>query len=516
MKRRSLAVLGAAAVVAMATLVLGSGVAGASSRVLYVSTAGSNGGNSCQTKAQPCKTIDFALSVAPSGGTIKVEAGTYAEQVTITKPVTILGAGDAQTIIKPTTVPLSDTDTDTAQPQFYVVDVKNTSGVTIQGVGVDGSAATSYFDSDGYACGQDFVGIYFHDASGTVESTAVTGIELPPDLFGCQGGQGIYVASDSTSATPSHVTMTSVAVTKYDKNGITCDDPGTVCSITKSQVTGLGSTPLIAQNGIQIWASAATLSGNTVTGDTYDGPSYAASGILIGNPSTLSVTGNKVSSSDSGIYLIQDQSPAWVYCGNTGTSCTNPAAHGTTFTLSKNTVANGTNAYGNPIASGYGDGIDLDSVGTSSLVQSNTASSDPGSGISLYGTTGVTVSKNTLSAGDGNGIYVGSGTASSSAGANSVIGNKITNAQVDGILADTPSTGNEFQTNKISGSGTYDAQDNSSGSGAEGTADGWSNNTCTTSSPAGLCYTAPRRVVNHAEARTAAPALHVSLVRRSR
>jgi len=512
-----LAVFGASAamMMALAGVVLLPGVAGANPRVLYVGTAGTNGGNSCQNKTQPCRTISFALSVAPAGTTIKVEAGTYAEQVQITKPVTILGAGNSQTIIEPTTVPASDTDTDSGQPQFYVVDVKNTSGVSIQGVKVDGSAATASLGSDPYGCGQDYLGIYYHDASGTLKSVAVNGIELPTDLFGCQGGQGIYVATDSTSGTPSSVSMNSVAVSNYDKNGITCDDPRTVCSITNSQVTGIGSTPLIAQNGIQIWASAATLSGNTVIGNTYNGPDYAASGILIGNPYTLSVTNNKVSSNDSGIYLIQDQSPAWVYCGNTGSSCTNPAAPSTTFTVSKNTVSNGTNAYNNPIGSGYGDGIDLDSVGTSSVVGQNTASADPGSGISLYGTTGVTVSKNTLAT-DTNGIYLGSGTAASSVGPNSVIGNKITGSTENGILADTTATNNEFQSNKISGSGSFDAKDNSTGTGAQGTADGWTSNTCSTSAPAGLCYTSVHRAGNHGVTEAGAtPASHHGLVRRS-
>jgi parallel beta-helix repeat protein len=491
MKFKSLAAFGASAamVMALAGVVLLPGVAGANPNVLYVAAVGgSNGGNSCQSAAKPCATISFAVSVAAPGAKIKLQAGTYNEQVAITKPVTIIGAGATSSIIKPTAEPNYDSDTDSSQPQFYVVDVKDTTGVTLEDLGIDGTAATSSFGTDGDGCGQDPVGIYYHDASGKLTEVAVNGIEMPTDLFGCQGGQGVYVATDAGSATPSNVTMAFVLVTNYDKNGITCDDPGTYCNIAGSKTVGIGSTSLIAQNGIQIWAAGASLNADVVNGNTYDGPYYAASGVLIGNPSTLTVSKVQATSNDSNIYLLQDQQSGYLYCGNLTQSCTNPAASGTTFTLSKNTASNGTNTYGNPIASGYGDGIDVDSVTTPTSVSQNTASSDPGNGIALYGATGVSVVKNTLS-GDGNGLYLGSGTVGATALDSYLASNTVTSAAVNGILADTASSGNDFQKNSSTGSAAFDARDNSTGSGAQGTADGWVSNTCTTSSPAGLCQT---------------------------
>ncbi len=486
MKRKSVAMVAAAAAVVMGTMLVLPGVASASSKVLYVAPYGVNLGNSCQSSSHPCSTISFAVSVAVPGATIKLQAGTYNEQVAITKPVTISGAGDTSSIIKPSTVPLADTDTDGTQPQYYVVDVKNTSGVTLQNVGVSGSAATPSLEGGG--CGQDFVGVYYHDATGTLKGDAVTGIDLPTDLFACQGGLGVYVATDSTSSIKSNVTLTNDVVNTYDKNGVTCDDPGTACTITGSTISGIGNTPLIAQNGIQIWAAAATLTNNTVTGNTYDGPTYAASGILIGNPYTLAVSKNKVTSNDSDIYVIQDQDPAWVFCGNTSTTCTNPAASGTTFTFSKNTASSATNTDSNPVGSGFGDGLDLDSLTQSTTVTQNTVNGDPSNGISLYGTLGSILVKNTLS-GDGNGIYLGSGSASNFAAYNSLQTNTASGSSGDGIFADTSALGNLFQTNTAKTNTSFDVQDNSTGSGAQGTANDWTNNTCTTSSPAGLCLT---------------------------
>ncbi len=473
----------------MASLLLVPGVAGAKTTTLYVATTGVNAGNACQVRTSPCKTIGFAVGQAPSGATIKVAAGTYNEQVAITKPLTIDGAGATQTVIKPSTEPLADTDTDSTQPQFYIVDVKGTSAVTLENLGVSGAAATPTFDGDTYGCAQDPVGIYYHDASGTLTSDSVTGVDLPADLFGCQGGQGIYVATAHGSATPSNVTMSGLTVGTYDKNGITCDDPGTVCSISGSTIAGIGSTPAIAQNGIQIWASSATLTTNTITGNTYDGPTYAASGILIGNPYTLSVSKNQVTSNDSDIYLIQDQTPNWVYCGNTTDTCTNPAKAGTTFTFTKNTTSGATNTYGNPANSGYGDGLDLDSVTTPTTLLQNTANTDPANGISLYGAAGVSLQKN-IAGSDGNGIYLGGGTVAASATGNSLFNNTISSAHSDGILADTASSGNVFQKNTVTSSGSFDARDNSTGSGTVHTANQWNDDKCTTSSPVGLCHTA--------------------------
>ncbi|HXW33540.1 MAG TPA: NosD domain-containing protein [Acidimicrobiales bacterium] len=475
--------------------------AGASPVTLYVATGGSNTNNNCQVANVPCQTIGYALSIAPSGATVDVQAGVYNEQLTINKAVTIVGAGSSRTVIEPSALPSSDKDTDSTLPQFAVVDVTSATDVNLEDLGVNGSAATPSFDSDGFGCAQDFVGVYFHDSSGSMSYDSVTGIELPADLFGCQGGLGVYAATDSASALQTSLTMSNDTVGTYDKNGITCDDPGTTCVITHSSVTGIGSTPAVAQNGVQIWAASGSLSNDTITRNTYDGPTYAASGILVLNPSTLSVLSNVVTSNDSDMYVLQDQSPDWVLCGNTilPPTCTNPAKAGAVFNVSKNRALDATNAYGNPPGFGFADGIDFDSITQATTVKSNVASGDPGNGISLYGATKVAATKNTASD-DGNGMYLGSGTASSVASANTLLKNNVSAAAGDGILADTGSSGNTLKKNTISVSASFDAQDNSIGTGTSGTANLWSHNACTTSSPAGLCSIAhgPRTgTVNH-------------------
>jgi parallel beta-helix repeat protein len=155
----------------------------------------------------------------------------------------------------------------------------------------------------------------------------------------------------------------------------------------------------------------------------------------------------------------------------------------------------------------------VDSVTTPTSVSQNTVGADPGNGISLYGAAGATVEKNTLS-GDGNGIYLGSGTVGATASDNYVASNAVTGSLVNGILADTASSGNDFQRNSSSGSTAFDARDNSTGSGAQGTADGWVSNTCSTSSPAGLCLTRGH-ATNHAVTAGTSQTVRHGVVRRS-
>src|SRR5271157_665924 len=111
--------LAGALAVALGMLVVVAGTAGGSAAgSLFVSPTGSNTAaghaNSCRLRADPCQTITFALSVAPTGAVLNLAGGTYDEQVQITQSVTIKGAGAGganPTVIEPSSPSASDTDT---------------------------------------------------------------------------------------------------------------------------------------------------------------------------------------------------------------------------------------------------------------------------------------------------------------------------------------------------------------------------------------------------------------------
>jgi hypothetical protein len=81
--------IGAAA--ATAVVALSSAATAASAKTLYVSAKGRSR-SACTVKA-PCKTIGRAVKLAVAGDTVSVAHGTYREQVTIAKDITVTGAG---------------------------------------------------------------------------------------------------------------------------------------------------------------------------------------------------------------------------------------------------------------------------------------------------------------------------------------------------------------------------------------------------------------------------------------
>ncbi len=458
---RNIRALAAIGVIAAGAVLVAPAVAGAQGGKLFVNGSTGSDVGTCG-KATPCATISYALTQAPSGATIKVAAGTYPEQLVISKNVSIIGVVN-KTIIEPSILPAADTDTDTSQSQYAIVDATSGATVNLTNLTIDGQAAQNQFNS----CVNDFVGVYYHDASGTMTADTVTNIELPPADFGCQDGLGVYVASDAGHN--SSVGMNYDTVTNYDKNGITCDDAGTDCSVTGSAVTGIGPTGLIAQNGIQFYdADGGSIMGNTVSGDSYTGGLYTAAGLLIISTGTLNVSGNTVSNSDVNIYL--------------GTDGTGPAPG--VWSVTSNTVTGATDKVpgGSP---GFGDGIQLDSTSNPVTIKSNTVTGGAENGISVFSATGATLSKNKTNGNTGDGIYIGGpgsfvGTPSNG---NTISTNTVQKNGQDGILADTDSASNQFSANVLKNNTFYDIDD-------MGTSNTWTGNTCTPvgdSNPGGLC-----------------------------
>lgn len=530
----------AAGVVAALSVLVPSVAGAVSGPTLYVNGASGVDGGSCRLPARPCATISWALGVATPGSTINVAAGTYPEQLSITKDVTIKGAGATSTVIEPSTLSTSETDTDSDTEQAVIVYVAPGASAALEDLGVNGSAGASSFTG----CSDDFVGIYYRDASGSLDNVDITQIEQPTVDFGCQPGPngGVYVATDSSSTAPtagngtpsdwvappadwpaSNVTMTKVTIDHYDKNGITCDDVGTVCTVTKSTVSGLGPIPNVAslgnpnapsdnngQNGIQVWGASASVTHTTVTGDDYTSPQYSPSGenwtyytacgVLVINADNLTLSDDTIERSNDNIYAM------WYPAEGLA-----PASQGT-WSITGNDVSDAVNDTGAvagstvvPFGDGFGDGIDLD--GPSGVtVSANTALGDAEYGIALLDAAGATVSGNKTDGGQGDGIYVGddpyvteadgaaSGIAANvGASSGNTVSDNITKGNgVDGILADTTAqdSGNTFRGNTAAQNVRYDIEDLSTGSGTGHTANTWSANICRPRSDSnvnGLC-----------------------------
>jgi parallel beta-helix repeat protein len=247
----------------------------------------------CHVGANP---IQGAINDTRStDNTIHIEAGLYSEQLTITRSVTLTGAGAATTTIEAPSTLASDTN---GKKSIITIDgvgvVVDLSNLTISGPGPTGCGSINYgiFVSGGATA-------YIHDNNivSVRDST----------FSGCQNGVAIEVG---TTATSGSAVIENNVISDYQKNGITVAGTGSSATITGNTVTGAGKTSVTAQNGIQVSSGAtATITNNTLSGNYYDDSSTTATGILIYNAgSGVKVENNDLTSSGDmasqiGIYV---------------------------------------------------------------------------------------------------------------------------------------------------------------------------------------------------------------------
>ncbi|MBX3047721.1 MAG: right-handed parallel beta-helix repeat-containing protein [Anaerolineales bacterium] len=351
----------------------------------WVAPAGYAGGV-CHVSATP---IQSAVDNAPVGATVHVEAGVFTEQVVINKNLTLKGSSGA--IIKSPAVLVESfaSPGSTNKPVIYVHDADN---VVIDGFTIDG-------DKKGNA-NYRFIGVGYKNAGGAIINNTIQNV-MDASFSGSQHGLGIYVYNDD--GTDRVIVIDNNVIQDYQKAGIVISGSDLDITITDNQVHGEGPTSVIAQNGIQVGTgnSTAQISGNTVTGNYYTGPTWTSSGILIypgveanlsnnvldGNQSALYVydadvtlDGDQISNSQYSIIIFGDSTGAsaaitnakisnseigvYVYGsvdGNTSVTVTNSSISGHDYGILTNqsdTIANYNNIIGN------GEGVYSDAVGS--------------------------------------------------------------------------------------------------------------------------------------------------------
>jgi hypothetical protein len=253
-------------------------------------------------------TIQATVNAAPSGSTIDICPGTYPEQVMIAgKTLTLVGVqsgtSDAAVLVPPSGGLIANGSHIGGGAVAAQIFVQSSTGVTISHLTVDGSGNALL------GCGTDPIGIYYQNSSGRITDSVARNQILNGSDQGCQVGLGIDVESDSGAPA---VTVSNNSVHTYQKNGITAGGPGTgggpAMAITGNTVIGIGATPMIAQNGIQIgFGASGKVNNNAVADDIYSGAAAAAgSGILIYASSGITVSGNSVQSTQFGIATVTD------------------------------------------------------------------------------------------------------------------------------------------------------------------------------------------------------------------
>jgi hypothetical protein len=200
-------------------------------------------------------TIGSALTAALDGDSIIVCAGVYAEQVVVDRRLRLRGAPGA--IIRPVGMVANSTSLRTAEQVAAVMVV--TAKATITGLEVDAS-------QNGIAgcspSGPLLMGVFVRGTTAAVKKNKVHGTQLADPT--CDNGAAIYVQGNGTAVT--RVQLFRNEVFDYQRSGIVVSESATQGLVRRNTVTGDGSTPLIAQNGVQFsFGASGVVQGNVVT-----------------------------------------------------------------------------------------------------------------------------------------------------------------------------------------------------------------------------------------------------------
>jgi nitrous oxidase accessory protein NosD len=249
-------------------------------------------------------TIQAAVDAASPGARIHVCPGTYPEQITITKSLTI--DADNGVLIVPAMMTGNITSLVSGDPLAVAISVQNAEDVDIDGLIVDGS------NNGLTACAPSLIGILYQNASGRVAHNTVRNFILTGSNIGCQSGNAIEVETATDGS--SRVEISENSVNNYQKNGVTANETGTEIDLEGNTVTGVGPTTGAAQNGVQIgYGAGGRVRNNTITDNVYS-PCTAstcdtnAAGILIYNSDGIDIENNSVGTNQVGIYVGGNQS----------------------------------------------------------------------------------------------------------------------------------------------------------------------------------------------------------------
>jgi len=239
--------------------------------------------------------IQPAVGAASSGDVISLAVGTYEEQVEITKPLTLSGGGGGAggcVILSPDVLTKYFS---TSKDNYPIVFIHDTDDVTIENLTVDGAGKGN--------ANYRFQGVGFNNAGGTVKDCIITGIIDTP-FSGAQ--HGIGVASWNDDGVSRTINVWDCTFTDFQKNAIALNADDTtplVVDVRRNTITGAGETGVIAQNGVQVWATMATgvVEDNVITGISYNGGGWVGTSIL-NIYADLTIVNNTITESHMAIY----------------------------------------------------------------------------------------------------------------------------------------------------------------------------------------------------------------------
>ena len=242
--------------------------------------------------------IQDAIDAADEETEIIVSAGTFVEQLEITKSITLNGLNNPVIQAPENMTTYQIVQWSGSQKDIMaVVGVHDAGDVNINGFTVDGNLVGS-----GY-----FHGIHYFNASGNISFNTIENI-LNPASPGAQGVASI-VATHSIDEI-FNINISANTISTFQKGAIIAMGPGCTFSIDNNVITNAPSE-YIAGNGIQVgYGASGSLSGNTVHGVAYEGEDWGATGILLFESGDVNLNGDVVDNCEMGISYT---SWNWIY-----------------------------------------------------------------------------------------------------------------------------------------------------------------------------------------------------------
>lgn len=204
-------------------------------------------------------TIQAAIDASKRGGRITILAGTYLEQVAITKDLTITGAGIDATIVRAPDTLLPGPLGSPAILEVYAGVRASVTGVTVSG---PGAAPCGAPDMLRWGVRVD-PGARLDFRYGAVRDIQNTPMEMCP-----RSGTAISVGSFVPGSAPSALNIDHSEVTGYQATGIIVLGEGSSAAIDHNLIAGPGHAGGVPTNGIELVAGAVgTIAHNTVSGN---------------------------------------------------------------------------------------------------------------------------------------------------------------------------------------------------------------------------------------------------------
>ncbi len=250
-------------------------------------------------------TIQSAVNAASAGDTIRISPGTFVEQVTIDKDLTLIGSGVDATIIRGPAVLSPDSFGKTSIVEINGGAIVRISSLTVSGPG-SGSCGN----------GELGAGIYVVEgASLDLSNARITHIHDTPLAWCFRAGVGVRIGERSTGTT-GHAAIVNVTIDDYQFAGVAVFTPGSTATISDNVISGIGPSSSVFAYGIDIsFGAVATVTHNTISNNLCNsvdlgcGPDpitqLQSADILTiaAGPGTV-ISSNTASNNDIGVYLL--------------------------------------------------------------------------------------------------------------------------------------------------------------------------------------------------------------------